>query len=88
MHNNANQPALLQHTDGQRGVVSIILSGEFFRFTVDKEEFEPPSRGLDGYTYWTEVYRSGLYENLARAAAAAEAEFPWIGNAFSKRSPR
>jgi hypothetical protein len=45
MHNNANQPALLRHTDGQRGVVSIILSGEFFRFTVDKEEFEPPPMG-------------------------------------------
>lgn len=45
MHNNANQPTLLRHTDGQRGVVSIILSGEFFRFTVDKEEFEPPPMG-------------------------------------------
>lgn len=45
MHNFANQPALLQHTDGQRGVVSIIQSGDLFRFTVDKEEFEPPPMG-------------------------------------------
>jgi hypothetical protein len=86
MHNNANQPALLQHTDSHRGVVSLIPSGNFFRFTLDKEEFEPPSHGPDGYTYWIEVYRSGLYENLAHAAA--EAEFPWIGNTFSKRSTR
>ncbi len=88
MHNHANQPALLQHTDGQRGVVSIIPSGDLFLFTLDKEEFEPPSHSMDSYTYWTEVYRSGLYENLASAAAAAEAEFPWIGNAFSNPSTR
>lgn len=88
MRNNSNQPVLLQHADDQRGVVSIIPSGDFFRFILDKEEFEPPSEGLDGYTYWTEVYCSGLYENLTRAAAAAEAEFPWIGSAFSQRSTR
>lgn len=86
MHNLSNQPALLRHTDCQHGVVSIIPSGDFFRFTLEKEEFEPPSHGLEGYCYWTEAYRSGLYENLAHAAAAAEAEFPWIGNGLSKLS--
>jgi hypothetical protein len=77
MRNSSNQEAILQCAHDEHGVLSVIASGDFFRFTLDKREFVPASDSLDGYTYWLEAYRSGLYESLDHAISAANVEYPW-----------
>ena len=82
-----NERALRQHVDRQHGTVSIVASSSMFRFILDVLTFQEAFDGLEGYTYWIEALRSGLYETLEEAVTAAEAELPWIGQGLSHPNP-
>ena len=84
MRNLANESAVRQHVDHQQGVVSIVPSGTLFCFTLDTTRFVAAANGLEGYAYQIETVRSGLYETVEEAAAAAEAQFQWVGTALSR----
>jgi hypothetical protein len=74
-----NTPALLQiRSEDGSCAASIIESGGLFRFVEERELWEPPSSGLEGYHYWSETKRSGLYASAKEAAAAANAELDWL----------
>ena len=63
--------------DGQR-VASIVKTGELFRLVEKSELWEPPTNGLEGYSYWTETYRSGLYPSAEAAEGAGKALVAWL----------
>ncbi|HOY76905.1 MAG TPA: hypothetical protein PLN33_03805 [Hyphomonadaceae bacterium] len=60
--------------DGKR-VLSIIKSGDHFRFVEEQLTHQPALNGLNAYDYWEEVHRSGLYETIE--AAEREAMIGW-----------
>lgn len=60
--------------DGRR-VLSIVKSGELFRFVEDRLTHQPALMGLEAYDYWEEVHRSGLYETME--VAEREAMIGW-----------
>jgi hypothetical protein len=75
----SNEIALKQFaTDDGRCVLSIIQSGERFRFVEEQEIHQPPQESLDGYDYWEETERSGLYETAAAAEREARASVAWL----------
>lgn len=64
--------ARFQSEDGKT-VVSVVRSGDLFRFIEEQELWSPPSNGLGGYSYRAETERSGLYATLEDAVAAWKA---------------
>jgi len=60
-------------SDDGKCTVSIVRSGDLFRFIEERELWEPPANGLDGYSYRAETDRSGLYETQEDAVAAWKA---------------
>lgn len=77
-----NEPATKQFTSPNgKTVASIIRVGKLFRFVEESQLCEPRAHGLDGYCYWSETYRSGLYGSLHEALAAARSELPWLASA-------
>ena len=74
MRNFRNEPAVRQHVDNQRGTVSIVPSGSMFRFTLDVLTFQEASDGLEGYAYWIEALRSGLYETTGSSSGSTRCQ--------------
>lgn len=59
----------------RRRMLSIIKSGDFFRFVEERLTHQPEVMGLEACDYWEEVRRSGLYETIE--VAAREALIGW-----------
>lgn len=80
----SNEAAQAQFTSPDaKAVVSITRAGESFRFVEERELWETPSNGLEGYAYWSETLRSGLYSSSEAALSAATKDFPWLSKAAS-----
>ena len=77
----SNEIALKQFAahDG-RHVLSIVKSGDSFRFVEERQTYQPPHGGIDGYDYWEENQRSGLYETAAAAERDAELQVAWLNS--------
>lgn len=68
--------ALQRYVSGdEERVLSIVKSGDHFRFVEEKLTHQPALNGLEAYDYWEEVHRSGLYETIE--AAEREAMIGW-----------
>ena len=76
----SNEMALKQYSseDGKR-VLSIIPSGNLFRFVVEQLTHEPATSDVGAYEYWEETHRSGLYETADVAEQEALAAITWVG---------
>ena len=76
----SNEIALKQHSaeDGKR-VLSIIPSGNLFRFVVEQLTHQPATPGVGDYDYWEETHRSGLYETADMAEQEALTAIAWVG---------
>lgn len=76
----SNEVALKQHLteDGKR-VLSIIPSGNLFRFVVEQLTHQPPTPSVGDYDYWEETHRSGLYKTADMAEQEALAAIAWVG---------
>jgi hypothetical protein len=74
-----NEVALLQSVSADaRCVVSIIRSGDHYRFVEDRLVNQPATPTFDTYEYWSELSRSGIYDSIDAAREAAKIEFPQL----------
>jgi hypothetical protein len=75
----SNQEAIKQFvkSDGFR-VLSIIKSGEHFRYVEDTLLYEATTPSVPSHSYWEETYRSGIYVDALAAETAALESTSWL----------
>jgi hypothetical protein len=67
----SNEDAVWQEAGKDARVLSVVRSGELYRFVIEAMVVQPEANGLETYTYPEEIHRSGLYDTKETARDAA-----------------